>query len=79
MFPWLCVKDTLLTTLLGKFIEPHNTQFFKRLANLTWDCIALVFSIHHFESIYIYERKRMWVQEVQGELMYKLMYINSIN
>ena len=31
------LKDTLITKLLGQFIELRHTQFFKRLQNLTWD------------------------------------------
>ena len=29
------LKDTLITKLLGQFIELRHTQFFKRLQNLT--------------------------------------------
>ena len=37
------LQDTLLTKLLGQFIESHNTQFFQRPANLTLDCIGVFF------------------------------------
>ena len=35
------LKDTLLTKLLGKFIELHNAEFFQRQEKLTRGCIAL--------------------------------------
>ena len=35
----------------GQFIELHNTQFFKRLKNLIWDCITLFSSMEHFAKI----------------------------
>ena len=66
IFPWLCVKvmntckiHTWLTKSLGQFTEVHNTQFFKRLENLTWGRIVLFLSIQQFESIYIYERRML--------------------
>ena len=35
------LKDTLLTKLLGKFIELHNAEFFQRQEKLSRGCIAL--------------------------------------
>ena len=54
----LCVKVVntckihalLLTKLQGQFIELHKTQLFKRLGNLTWDCIVPFFLIKILEN-----------------------------
>ena len=45
------LQDTLLTKLLGQFIELHNTQFFKTLENFTSDCIVIFLSTQHFEKL----------------------------
>ena len=46
------LQDTLLTKLLGQFIELHNNHFFQKEEHLTWDCIVLFF-LQHFEKLQV--------------------------
>ena len=55
VFPILCqisehFQYTLLTKLLGQFIEVQKSQFFQRLEILKWECISLFFQ-QHFEKL----------------------------
>ena len=45
------MQDTLLNKLLGQFIERHNTPFFKRVENFTWDCIVLFLYTQYFGKL----------------------------
>ena len=47
------MQDTLLNKLLGQFIERHNTPFFKRVENFTWDCIVLFLYTQYFGKLEI--------------------------
>ena len=44
------LQDTLLIKLLGQFIELYKTQVFRRLENLIWDCIVILF-LQYFEKL----------------------------